>query len=118
MGSTTVIGAVINIVVNILLIKYIGVYAAAISTLVSCLIVYIYRKYKVKDYIKLTNKGLFPYYILTAITIILYYCNTNIFIKIINLLVVAIYAFYSNRSTIKKIMIPMLDKIKKNITKM
>ena len=118
MGSTTVIGAVINIVVNIMLINYIGVYAAALSTLVSCFIVYIYRKYKVKEYIKLTRIGLFPYYILTVITIIFYYCNTNIFIKIINLLVVAVYALYSNKDTITKIAIPMINKIKQNITKM
>lgn len=113
MGSTTFIAALINLIIDIIFIKYLGIYAAAISTLVSCFVVYLYRKYKVKKYVKLINNGLFAYYILTVLTIILYYFNTNIYIKVINLLIVGAYAFYTNKDTLVKIFVPFIKKIVK-----
>lgn len=50
-AKTTIISAIINIVVNILLINRIGLFAASISTLVSYFITMIYRIYDTKKYI-------------------------------------------------------------------
>ena len=112
MGITTVLGALINFSIDIICINFLGVYAAALSTLVSCLVVCLYRKYKVKKYIKLEKNNLMIYYILTAVTIILYYTNTNIIIKVLNFVVVAVYAFYDNKDTILKIAKPAIQKVR------
>lgn len=53
MGTTTLVAAVINLAVNLTLISFIGIYAAAISTLIANFVIYIYRKSKVKKYIVL-----------------------------------------------------------------
>ncbi|MDO5393743.1 MAG: oligosaccharide flippase family protein, partial [Mycoplasmatota bacterium] len=44
-ASTSVMGAITNIVVNVLLIKYIGLYAAAFSTMIAYFIMMVYRHF-------------------------------------------------------------------------
>ena len=53
MGTTTIVAAVLNLVIDLALIKYVGLYAAALSTLISNVVVYFYRKIKVRKYVKL-----------------------------------------------------------------
>ena len=43
MGTTTIAAAVINLVINLFTIKWIGVYAAALSTLIANLVVYCHK---------------------------------------------------------------------------
>lgn len=52
-AQTTIIGAVINVVVNLLFIKVIGLYAASLSTLISFAVVMLYRRHDVKKYVKI-----------------------------------------------------------------
>ncbi len=47
------LAALINLIINIFLIRYIGLFAASISTLVSYFVLMIYRIIDVKKYIKL-----------------------------------------------------------------
>lgn len=47
---TTILGAVINFIINILFITYIGLYAAAISTMISYFVIWIYRIYSTRDF--------------------------------------------------------------------
>lgn len=108
MGITTIIGAIINLVIDILLIKFIGIYAAAISTLISCMVIYYYRKSKAKKYIKLQKVDLKVGCVILIITLFLYYNNNNLILKLINLLIVIIFAFISNRK--------IIDEIKKKVT--
>ena len=49
-AKTTLFGAVINIIINIMLVMCVGIWAAAISTLISYLITAIYRYYNVRKY--------------------------------------------------------------------
>jgi len=53
MGTTTLVAAAINLIIDLILIKQFKIYAACISTLVADLIVYFYRRKKLKKYIKL-----------------------------------------------------------------
>ena len=55
MGTTTVAAAVINLAINVFLIRWLGIYAAALSTFVANFAVYIYRRIKVRRYIKLNE---------------------------------------------------------------
>lgn len=52
-GLTTMLAAIINIIINVLLIKKIGLYAASISTLISYMILFIVRYFDIKREIKL-----------------------------------------------------------------
>ena len=52
-AKTTITSSILNIVINVVLIKFIGLYAAALSTLISCIYIYIYRLIGVRKYIKL-----------------------------------------------------------------
>ena len=97
MGATTIWGAIINLVVNLALIKFIGIYAAAISTLVSCMVIYYYRKIKVKKYVKLKKVNMTLSLLMLVISVISYYLNTNIFVKLFVLLITIIYCIYENR---------------------
>ena len=95
------------------LIKFIGIYAAAISTLVSCMVIYYYRKLNVRKYIKLQRVNLTLGCIILTISLILYYCNNNLIIKIADLLVVIVFSVLSNKEIINKILNRIIDKTKK-----
>lgn len=110
MGVTTIVGAIINFIIDIVLIKFIGIYAAAISTLVSCMVIYYYRKIKVKKYIKLQKVNLRIGCFILVISLILYYYNNNFGLKLVNLLIVIIFAFLSNRKIIEKILMKLTIK--------
>jgi O-antigen/teichoic acid export membrane protein len=78
-ARTTVFAAIINLVVNLALISLIGMYAAAISTLIAYLVLAIYRHYDVRKYVNIFYNmwvliGLFAMYI---IVVALYYINDN-----------------------------------------
>lgn len=97
-ATVSIIGAIINIVVNVLLIKHIGLYAASISTAVSYFVMMIYRHIDLKKYINIKyEKGLVIKTILIfTFSIILYY-QKNLILDIINLVVVVIYAVIMNK---------------------
>ena len=96
---TAVLGAIINIVINVLFIRKIGLYAAALSTAISYFIMMVYRHIDLKKYINITiEKGLIiKTIILFTFAIVLYYQN-NLYLNIINLLVVCIYAVIINKT--------------------
>ena len=103
-GRSTIVGAIINLVVNIALIRFIGIYAAVISTLLSNYIVNFYRIRKINNYYPLGK--IKNYYISIAIMIslcCLYYFN-NLIINILSLLIAIIYSFIINKDLIKDIM--------------
>lgn len=109
MGLTTILGAIINLVVNLLLIKFIGIYAAALSTLISCMFIYYYRKYKVKQYIELKDNFNILGVTILIITLFLYYINDNLIIKILNFVVVVMFSIYTN----KDILLNLIKSIKR-----
>lgn len=96
-ASVTIMGAIINILVNVVFIKKIGLYAASISTAVSYFVMMAYRHLDLKKYIDIQyEKGLFIKTILIfTFSIILYY-QRNFILNIINLVVVVIYAIWMN----------------------
>lgn len=98
MGISSITAAIFNLVINILLINYLGLWAASISTLISTVIVYIYRKIKLKKYIKLEENLLkiILSYIALLVGIFSYYSN-NIMIQTFVLLVLTIYSAFINK---------------------
>ena len=98
-AKTSILAAVINVVVNILTIKWLGIYAASISTVVAYLSMAIYRFYQTaRKYVKisLNYKFLISILIMFAITIVAYYVR-NIMICALIAVVVVIYTIFINR---------------------
>lgn len=110
MGSTTAVAAVINIVINIIFIPKFGIYAATFSTLISNMVVYFYRRYKIMDYIKLKEKFNYVFWILLVITLITYYKN-NMILNIIVFLLVVAYCIFTNKNFIMRVSKPVISKV-------
>lgn len=80
LGTTTIIGAIINIILNIILINKIGAIGAAIATAISYCVVFTIRLLTLKKYIKLDinlKKDIVVYVLLVIQTIICYYIVDN-----------------------------------------
>lgn len=110
-GRSTIVGAVINLVVHLCLIHFIGIYAAIISTMVSNYAVAIYRKLKLKGYVKLhkLNNYYLSIFMLILITIIYYY--NNLYLNIISLIITILYVFIVNKGLIMDIKRMIMTKI-------
>ena len=103
-AKTSVCSAIINIVVNLALIKFVGLYAASISTLTAYLIMSIYRMYDVRKYIKINLNKNFIISVMVMIPIIFvcYYIN-NLYLNVGMMLLVLIYAWLINKKSINLI---------------
>lgn len=101
-AKTSIIAAIINIVVNITLINQIGLYAASISTVIAYFAMFIYRWIDVKKYVSIkTNKTLIAVLSVSfLVAIITYYLKMKI-ISIVVLLAVIIIAIYINKDSAK-----------------
>ena len=111
-GRSTIIGAVINLLVNIVLIKLIGIYAAVISTLISNFVVNFYRKKKMNNFYQVGKiKNYYISMIILIILSILFYFK-NLIINIIALLIALIYSYIANKNLLKDIINLFKGKIK------
>lgn len=97
-AKTSVMAAVINIVTNLLMIKFIDLYAASISTLLAWFSMYIYRSIDSKKYVNLKlNKNLIcSLIIVVAVSVVTYYIH-NIIICAIVAALTLIYAIIINK---------------------
>ena len=112
MGTTTVAAAVINLSVNLLMIRKFGIYAAAVSTLVANFVVYVYRKIKVRKYIKLKEnwkKSTFAV-IFTVVEFAFFY-TMNKMLWMAGCALAVFYAFFLNRSMMLFVIKKMKTKI-------
>ena len=102
-ASTSIISAIINIIVHLILIKYIGLFAAVISTFVSFAIMSIYRYHDInKRYfkIKIESKFIFESFTIFILIIIIYYLK-NIFLALFIFIVLLLYTFVHFKKYIK-----------------
>lgn len=110
-GITTIISAIINIIINFMLLNKIGIYAASISTFISYLALFIIRyialskNFETKKIFLLIGK----YNVILIIFSLFLYFNTSIYIKIIVLMIAIIYFINKN----KKICNLLLNKVLK-----
>lgn len=112
-ANTTIISALINLVINLILIKHIGLYAAAISTLIAYFVMSIYRYYDCKKYInlKINFKRIIILTLIFTLSTILYYIN-NIYLNILNIIIAIVYSLIINKFLIN-IGINYIKKLKK-----
>lgn len=114
-AKTSFWAAVINIGVDVVLIKFIGLYAASISTLVAYATMSVYRYFHIKKYVNvpLHKKGV---YLFIAVMVCVSYYYDNIYINIFMALGVTVFAIASNKEFIQDAIMTILTSLK-NINK-
>ena len=114
-ANTSVVSAIINIIVHLVLIKFIGLYAAIISTLTAFVIMSVYRIIDInKTYFKieLDKKMLCKTVFVVMVVVVLYYIN-NIFLNLMSILIAILFAWNLNKNSIKIIINMLKNKVKK-----
>ena len=103
-AKTSFGAAIINIVVNIALINFIGLYSASIAILLAYAMMAIYRYFDLKKYVnvKLKINIILSLIIMICITVISYYYN-HLVTNIIVLICVLIYSIVINKSFLQSI---------------
>lgn len=102
LAKTSMFAAIINIIIHLSLINFVGLYAAVISTLTSFFIMSILRTINInKNYfrIKFDSKVIIYSCILFALITYTYYYN-NLFLNILSCVIILLYSFYINKNTI------------------
>lgn len=102
MGTTTVVSAIINLALSLLLIWKIGLWAPAIAALVANFVVCLYRKEKVKKYVSLeenVSKRTWSW-IATAAVMVLFYTDTPLW-QAVGCVVAVGYAVITNFQLIR-----------------
>lgn len=105
MAKTTMLAAIINIVVNLALIKFIGVWAAVFSTVAAYAIVTFLRLSSIQKTVQIkTDRKMFLTLLLLFIINIVLYSQNNIVLNVINLVAVLILTAVFNYDFIKIIL--------------
>lgn len=101
-SKTSFLAAVINIIVNVLLIEKIGLYAASISTIVAYATMFIYRAIDCRKYVKykMDVKTLLTLFIAFVLTFVMYYINIS-WLNVIMLVGIVIFTILYNRNSFK-----------------
>ncbi|WP_338617447.1 lipopolysaccharide biosynthesis protein [Turicibacter faecis] len=111
-AKTSIYSAIINIVINLLLINFIGLYAASLSTFVSYLAMAIYRYIDIQKYVKLRLDLRFLLIsIPIIIIIIIIYYTKNPQLCLLGLIVASIYSFVFNKNIIAMLLNTLKEKI-------
>ena len=104
LAKTTIVATIINLLIGFSLIKYIGLYAPILGTLISYIVIFFYRNYKLKKYIILDQDKYLPLSLLILFLVTGIYYTKNIFLFIISLLIAFIYTYYLNKSLINTLL--------------
>ena len=114
-ANTSIISAILNIIVNIVLIKFAGLYAAVIATFVAFFTMSIYRLYDIKKkYFKITiDKSLIIKTIIILLIILPAYYINNLYFNIFSLVLAVVFAWDLNKNSVKPILNMVKAKVKK-----
>lgn len=116
LAKTSMFAAIINVVVDLLLIKYIGLYAASISTLVAFASMAIYRYFHVKKYFNIVLENKLKYLVVTAAVLSIYYTK-NFYLNIAGAVFITAFAIITNFAFIKALLGFTLETMKKMLKK-
>lgn len=112
-GVTTMLGAVVNLIVHLSLIKFVGLYAAALSTIVSNIVIVFLRAYLLRKDVKFTLDSKMTIYILIyAYFIVMAYIRLPLILSVFNLALAAVYFILLNRDTINQVLKKLKIKVR------
>lgn len=104
-AKTSIYSAIINIVINILLIRYIGLFAASISTLLAYLSMSIYRYIDVQKYVRIKIDFTYVIIILPLIILVLFtYYLKNMVLCFVSLLLTLSLGLYFNKNILRQML--------------
>ena len=111
-AKTSIYSAIINIVINILLIRYIGLFAASISTLLAYLSMSIYRYIDVQKYVRIKIDFTYVIIILPLIILVLFtYYLKNMVLCFVSLLLTLSLGLYFNKNILRQILQTALRRV-------
>lgn len=112
-GWTTAVGAVVNFLFNVCFVKFIGLYAASLSTLVSYIVIYYCRNIAVN---KETEYAFSKKYILELVVMTLAvtagYLVRNYYVNAVILIILVIWGISRNQEILQMIFSGLVKKIK------
>lgn len=110
-AKTSMYAAAINLIVDVLLIKFIGLYAASAATLVAYASMAIYRYFDIRRYVRaeLEMKSILSTIAMGAVVIVSYYIN-SVYSNIAVALATFVYCVAVNRSMLRTIVKAVLGK--------
>lgn len=105
---TSIYGAIVNLLVNLMLIKEYGLFAAAISTFAGFFVMWVARMYDIKELFPIKiNYKLFGFYLILTIVTATISVKSNLFTDLIILLIMLVFFFSNN----KELLIKFLNQI-------
>ncbi len=111
-AKTSVLAAIINVGVNLILVNKIGLYAASISTAVAYFTMMLFRYFDVQKHIKIRfNNAVITFTILLMAFVLYAYYSTNLVLQICALGATVLYAIIINAKT----MIQLLSFVKNKV---
>jgi len=101
LAYSSILGAILNLVLNMLFINFFGLYAAAGATFLAYLTIYIVRLLQVKKYIHLKSTPKYNIFaLIISITIVLMYYSNNIWVYGLSMATSIIFAAFTNKETL------------------
>lgn len=115
-AKTSMAAAAINFLLNVIMIRWIGLYAASISSVAAYAVMLAIRYVDIQKFIKLrTNKKVVLSVVcMMSVQFVTYYIR-NFWISLANLVFAALYVLYLNRSFMGEILKFITDKAKKTV---
>lgn len=100
---STLLGALVNIILNILFIPWFGINGAAVTTLIAYATTFIYRWFDIKKFVhlKIHHRKLMLFYIALPLQLLLYYYSTTW--SFIARIFIVILVLFKNRQLILKL---------------
>lgn len=105
-GITTVVGAIVNLIIDIVLIRFIGLYAAAISTLIANMVTDTLRRYRLKHVVcfRFELRTIFCLLIYGYFIMSFYLFQNHVILEWINVVLAGIAFVFINRSFILSVL--------------
>lgn len=94
---TTLAAAIINLIVDLLLVNRVGIYAASVSTLVSYAFIFLYRLFNVQTFQRVS----YPYLKIVVCTVLLIgmsllCCRNELSVRLINVVIALVFSWVIN----------------------
>lgn len=113
-GITSVIGAILNLAINILFIQNIGLFAASLSTVISYCVIYLCRVLQLKKYVNihlLLKRNIVSFIILLLIS--MFYYLKNFYGNIIAFLIACMLFILLNRNICQQLVNKLIQTVRK-----
>lgn len=112
-GLTTVVGAVINVLINLVFINWIGLYASSIATFVSFLVLVMFRMINIQKFLPIEYNWKKFFFWISVLVIMCVTCfMQNIVLNIINMLIACVCVYVLNKTMILGILGKLKYKLK------